>query len=92
MPVSRRKNASIAEVIQKANKYLAREHETCTPDFRHGVIVMVEDVLFQNDVYAGFNYLPSVFEKGEDGLSHIKVGADLTRRQYYVHSYLTKGN
>lgn len=68
-----RKTVSVEAILAKANRALATEHELNTPDFRRGVIAVLETVLQDANRYRGFRY-PGGWVEGV---------TDETRRAYY---------
>jgi len=52
-----RKTANVAEILRSVNMKLARS--TCSPHMRLGMIAVLETVLHDSGLYAGFGYLSS---------------------------------
>ena len=92
-----RKTVEVEMMRKKANKMLASSYATWSkPDYRWGVILMIEDMLHATGNYNGFRYLDN-FEvadgvlpgvrRGEDGdtLSYEErfENTDETRRYYF---------
>ena len=91
-----RKTVEVELMRKKANKMLAQSGIGSSPEFRWGVILMIEDMLHATGNYNGFRYLDN-FEvadgvlpgvrRGEDGdtLSYEErfENTDETRRYYF---------
>lgn len=52
-----RKTINVDFIKAFANEQLARTDEAATKEFKMGICVMIEKILFQTDNYAGFNYV-----------------------------------
>lgn len=70
-----RKTCPVDSIVGRANQLLKLEGDSFTPEFRFGVIAMVEGALFQTDNYKGYRYLGSEF---------FQEGFDDTRRFYHT--------
>lgn len=88
-----RKTHDVASLVETANRLLAlpAEHgreEDLTPQFRQGVIQMVEHVLHATGNYRGFRYLSSELttadQPHEPNTTYLRIGYDGTRRAYYL--------
>jgi hypothetical protein len=93
----RRKTIYITELIDEVNRVCRESHTTFNTDCRKGVCMLLEGVLTDANVYAGFGYL-----RQEDVPAGEKPGiirgndADIPnqypdewRRVYYYHRFLT---
>lgn len=82
-----RKTMSVAEIKQFANEVL--QSSTWSPEFRFGIITMVEQILMDSGNYRGFRYLDSAElpENVLPGVVTITEGEysfpDETRRSYF---------
>jgi len=88
-----RKTYDVAKLVDTANHMLAlpADHgreEALTPQFRWGVIQMVESALFATGNYRGFRYLSSELvgpdEPHVPNTTYLRIGYDETRRAYYL--------
>jgi hypothetical protein len=76
-----RKTVDVQAVKKRANLLLGLKNESeNTPEFRRGVIGMVEFVLFETGNYKGFKYRYSEWDVERNQL---RAGYDDTRREYY---------
>lgn len=85
--MARRKTHSVAALIEQANYSL--EHDEHGPEFRKGVMMMLEKVLFDTGNYKGFRYLteeevPKGQEPGIRKVAEKNVFPDTTRVRYYT--------
>ena len=55
--MSKRKTIGVLEMIDYANTQLARKDADATKEFKEGVCVMVEKIMFLTDSYSGFQFL-----------------------------------
>ena len=55
--MAKRKTADISDIVKEANRLLAGTWSANTKEFRNGVIVMLENLLWQADRYRGYRYL-----------------------------------
>lgn len=88
-----RKTYDVATLVETANRLLALpavhgREEDLTPQFRQGVISMVESVLQGTDNYRGFRYLSSELttedQPHEPNTTYLRIGYDGTRRAYHL--------
>ena len=87
-----RKTIPVKEVLLNANEML--KSSTSSPDLRRGIMILVETILHNTDMYAGYRYLstnevpagqlPGIVT-GEDGTHTFP---DATRVSYYSHYLL----
>lgn len=86
-----RKTVDVDMLIETANRLLALPDthgrtEDLSPQFRQGVIAMVEAALHAADRYKGYTYLSSEVvtadEPHEPHTTYLRVGYDGTRRRY----------
>lgn len=88
-----RKTIKIVDLIAVANRVLRYSTNGCKGD-RQGVALMIERVLIEADVYAGYGYLTQdqIPPGCEPGIVTDSEGncefPDLTRRIYYTHPRL----
>lgn len=89
----RRKTINVRDLINKVNNL--NSETTCKPDVRQGWCSLLESVLMDCEVYAGFGYLTQdqVPEGHLPGVVADKVNGDHTfpdesRRVYYIHKSL----
>lgn len=93
--MAKRKTADISAIKEEANRLLKGTWSGNTKEFRDGVIVMLENILWQADRYRGYRYLtnhelPGDIEPGvrymADGSIHSVeerfLNTDNTRRVY----------
>jgi len=52
-----RKTANVKELLDYANRQLARKDEHATYDFKSGIATMIETVLFNSNQYNGYMHL-----------------------------------
>lgn len=98
----KRKTIEIVNLIERANKILAKSRIDNTDDVRGGrearimLASFISDILMENGVYAGFNYLTedkvpvgelSGIILAEDGSHNFP---DDSRIFFYIHHTLTK--
>lgn len=91
--MAKRKTISVADVVKQANRLLAATEEGewasayMTPEFRRGVIAMVEHALHSTETYNGFSYLPSELTTEDqphvERTTYLRIGYDETRRRYH---------
>jgi hypothetical protein len=55
--MSKRKTIGVIEMIDYANTQLARKDTDATKEFKEGVCVMIERIMFDTDCYSGFQFL-----------------------------------
>ena len=55
--MAKRKTIGVIEMIDYANTQLARKDADATKEFKEGVCVMVEKIMFLTDSYSGFQFL-----------------------------------
>ena len=55
--MSKRKTVGVIEMIDYANSQLERKDDAATREFKEGVCVMVEKIMFLTDSYSGFQFL-----------------------------------
>jgi hypothetical protein len=55
--MAKRKTADISAIKEEANRVLRGTWSGNTKEFRQGVIVMLENILWQADRYSGYRYL-----------------------------------
>ena len=92
--MAKRKTADISDIVETANRILAGQWPANTPEFRSGVIVMLENILMNTGHY-GFRYLtnhelpgnvlPGVRYKADGSIHSVEerfLNTDDTRRQY----------
>lgn len=98
--MAKRKTIGIRQVLDKVNNQLAKS--TCGPEGRFALCTMIESILMDNDVYAGFKNLeakdcpvgqlpgcvrnPNYVAGGTEPF--YSEYPDDSRRYYYVHRYL----
>jgi len=70
-----RKTMNVNSILDYANKQLERKDSEATKEFKYGVCVMIEQILFRTDNYNGFRFLDSN-ETQHDTLGHAS-------RKYY---------
>jgi hypothetical protein len=75
-----RKTVDVLETKKKANLLLGLKGDVFTPEFRQGVISMIEAILHSTGNYKGFKYRYSEWDMEKHEL---KIGYDDTRREYY---------
>lgn len=93
--MAKRKTADISAIKDEVNRILRGTWPGNTKDFRQGVIVLLENILWQADNYRGYRYLtnhelPGDVEPGvrykADGTAHSYeerfLNTDTTRRVY----------
>ncbi len=91
--MARRKTVSVVDMLEKVNQ-MNRE-STCAADIRHGWNSLLECMLHDAGVYAGFGYLnasqvPTGCLPGIvwDGQNQPSAFPDESRRLYYTHHSL----
>lgn len=52
-----RKTANVKELLEYANKQLARKDEHATRDFKAGIATMIEKILYNANQYGGYIHL-----------------------------------
>ena len=52
------KTVKISQILEFANRQLARKDERATQEFKAGVCTMIENILLVSNNYEGFNFLP----------------------------------
>jgi hypothetical protein len=55
--MAKRKTIGVIEMIDYANSQLARKDSDATKEFKEGVCVMIERIMFDTDCYSGFQFL-----------------------------------
>lgn len=55
--MAKRKTIGVIEMIDYANTQLARKDTDATKEFKEGVCVMIERIMFDTDCYSGFQFL-----------------------------------
>jgi hypothetical protein len=55
--MAKRKTIGVIEMIDYANTQLARKDSDATKEFKEGVCVMIERIMFDTDCYSGFQFL-----------------------------------
>jgi hypothetical protein len=55
--MAKRKTIGVIEMIDYANTQLARKDSDATKEFKEGVCVMIERIMFDTDCYSGFRFL-----------------------------------
>ena len=55
--MTKRKTVGVIEMIEFANTQLRRFDEDATKEFKEGVCVMIEKIMFKADCYSGFHFL-----------------------------------
>lgn len=75
-----RKTHAVLEAKKKANLLLGLKGEEFTPEFRQGVISMIEAILHSTGNYRGFKYRYSEWDMERHEL---KADYDDSRREYY---------
>ena len=55
--MAKRKTIGVVEMIAYANSQLARTDSDATKEFKEGVCVMIERIMFDTDCYSGFHFL-----------------------------------
>ena len=55
--MAKRKTIGVIEMIDYANTQLARTDSDATKEFKEGVCVMIERIMFDTDCYSGFQFL-----------------------------------
>lgn len=55
--MAKRKTIGVIEMIDYANTQLARTDSDATREFKEGVCVMIERIMFDTDCYSGFQFL-----------------------------------
>lgn len=55
--MAKRKTIGVIEMIDYANTQLARKDSDATREFKEGVCVMIERIMFDTDCYSGFQFL-----------------------------------
>ncbi len=55
--MTKRKTIGVIEMIDYANTQLARKDADATKEFKEGVCVMIEKIMFLTDSYSGFQFL-----------------------------------
>jgi len=77
-----RKTIEIKELIETINR--RNQQSTCDPKMREGWNCILESILYNSDVYAGYNYYPSnqLGENIEPGMAweNIKTGEKVYTR------------
>ncbi len=93
--MGKRKTVQISELIDFVNE--RNQVSTCEPSVRDGWNAMLERVLMDADVYAGFNYygeadVPAGQSPGivRDSTGSAERFPDESRRFYYTHRHLQK--
>jgi hypothetical protein len=94
-----RKTVDLVTMIVKVNE--RNKLSTCAPDVRRGWNDLLETLLLENGVYAGFSYLsksdvpaghaPGILaeRRGDDFTVEQRFeGCDETRRHYHFHNHL----
>lgn len=76
-----RKTAKISAIVTEANRLLAGTWPANTEEFRNGVIVMLENLLWHADGYRGYRYLTNHELPGHI-LPGIRYRADMTMPDY----------
>lgn len=79
--MAKRKTADISAIKEEANRLLAGTWPANTKEFRNGVIVMLENLLWQADRYSGYRYLTN-HELPGDVLPGVRYRADGTLPDY----------
>lgn len=83
----------VAEIVKQANKMLALPDThgvrgDLGPEFRWGIISMVEYALHETETYNGFSYLSSEKTTADQphvpNTTYLRIGYDETRRAYYL--------
>jgi hypothetical protein len=90
-----RQTVHVKGLIQRVNT-LNRESKDCSPDLRAGWNSILEGVLYEADVYAGFSFLkgdqvPEGELPGVSGEFSDTTFPDETRREYIIHTHLLFG-
>jgi hypothetical protein len=73
--MAKRKTIGVIEMIDYANTQLARKDTDATKEFKEGVCVMIERIMFDTDCYSGFQFLDNN-DCGIHTLGHVS-------RRYY---------
>jgi hypothetical protein len=55
--MAKRKTIGVVEMIEYANSQLRRTDADATKEFKEGVCVMIEKIMFKTDCYSGFQFL-----------------------------------
>ena len=55
--MSKRKTIGVVEMIEYANSQLKRTDADATKEFKEGICVMIEKIMFKTDCYSGFQFL-----------------------------------
>lgn len=87
-----RKTFDVEVMRENANRLLALPDthgrvRDLTPDFRQGVISMIERILHDTGNYKGFAYLSSELTTADQphtpNTTYLRIGYDETRRRYF---------
>lgn len=78
------KTVRVADLKRQANTALAVQADSSTPEFRRGVIAVIESVLMNSGNYNGFGYT-NLTDDMKDAEGYLLPGqpADDTRRRYF---------
>lgn len=90
--MAKRKTVEVERLRESANRFLAlpADHgreDVLTPQFRWGVIQMIESALHATGNYKGFAYLSSELTTADQphvpNTTYLRIGYDETRRRYF---------
>lgn len=82
--MTKRKTASVSAIIDRVNAMLS--HDGVPQEEKRGACIVLESVLFDANVYAGFGYLPSAGLRNP-GQPSVSVENEYDRK-YHKHSCL----
>lgn len=98
--MARRKTVDVRALVEKVNHM--NQHSTCSAEHRAGWNSLLESVLYDSNVYAGFGYLDGkdvplghkpgiIWGRTKDGAQDAmsNVYPDETRKRYYIHHSLS---
>jgi hypothetical protein len=80
-----KKTTGVKDLLEYANKQLARTDEFATREFKSGISVMIERVLYDTGNYSGFRFL----NPGDDSSLTNCDGSEFYNREYYTSRKLS---